>query len=126
MKKSLKIVIAALVTLIVTSCVTNNNSQNNADTEIAGPAFVLFYTENWVPWQQFAPIVDGLEAEYGEQVNFVRLNVEIPENERVQQSYGLRGHPSVAILDADGVMVQDVFGAETAVNLRTYLDQITP
>ncbi|KAA3661879.1 MAG: hypothetical protein DWQ04_15005 [Chloroflexi bacterium] len=70
--------------------------------------------------------MDGLEAEYGEQVNFVRLNVEIPENERVQQSYGLRGHPSVAILDADGVMVQDVFGAETAVNLRTYLDQITP
>jgi thioredoxin-like negative regulator of GroEL len=70
--------------------------------------------------------VDGLEAEYGEQINFVRLNVEIPENERIQQGYGLRGHPSVAILDADGVMVQGVFGAETAVNLRTYLDQIVP
>lgn len=68
--------------------------------------------------------MDGLEAEYGAQVKFVRLNVELPENERIQQSYGLRGHPAVAILDADGVMVQGVFGVETAVTLRTYLDQI--
>lgn len=68
--------------------------------------------------------MDGLEAEYGEQVNFVRLNVEIPANERIQQSYGLRGHPAVAILDADGAMVQGVFGAETAENLRLILDEI--
>jgi thioredoxin-like negative regulator of GroEL len=69
--------------------------------------------------------VDGLEAEYGEEVNFVRLNVELPDNERIQQSYGLRGHPSVAILDVNGEMVQGVFGAETAVNLRPFLDNIT-
>ena len=68
--------------------------------------------------------MDGLEAEYGEQVNFVRLNVELLENERIQQSYGLRGHPSVAILDADGEMVQGIFGVETTVTLRTYLDQL--
>ena len=68
--------------------------------------------------------MDGLEAEYGTQVNFKRLNVELPDNERIQQHYGLRGHPSIAILNAKGELVHGVFGVETAVNLRPFLDEL--
>ena len=44
----------------------------------------------------------GLENEFAEQINFVRLNVDQPDQARIQQSYGMRGHPSVVILDGDG------------------------
>lgn len=46
MKLLFKIVLAAFVTIIATSCAANNSSQGAAKTEITGPAFVLFYTDN--------------------------------------------------------------------------------
>ena len=73
---------------------------------------------------ELTPIVNGLEAEFGEQVNFVRLNVGTPDNELIQQQYGLRGHPAIAILDKEGKLVQSVFGVETEETLRTYLGQV--
>jgi len=69
--------------------------------------------------------VDGLESEFTGEINFYRLNVEIPANEQIQQSYGLRGHPSAVILSKDGVVVKRYFGAETAVILRPVLQEIT-
>lgn len=66
----------------------------------------------------------GLEAEYGDQINFVYLDAALPENEQVQQVYGLRGHPTVAVLDKDGRLVQTFFGSQTADQLRPTLQAI--
>lgn len=46
MKTLFTFVIAVLVMLLATSCAANDSSSQNADSEITGPAFVLFYTEN--------------------------------------------------------------------------------
>jgi len=59
-------------------------------------------------------------------INFYRLNVELPDNERIQQSYGLRGHPAAVILNEDGVVVERYFGVETAVTLRPILKATIP
>jgi thioredoxin-like negative regulator of GroEL len=68
--------------------------------------------------------VHGLEAEYGHQINFVYLDAALPENVQVQQAYGLRGHPTVAVLDKDGRLVQTFFGPQTADQLRPILQAI--
>ena len=62
--------------------------------------------------------MNGLEAEFGDKVNFVRLNAIEPDVLQLQQTYGLRGHPSVAILDGDGQVAARYFGPETAETLR--------
>ncbi|MEM7116223.1 MAG: hypothetical protein AAF614_27550 [Chloroflexota bacterium] len=68
--------------------------------------------------------MDGLEAEFAGQINFVRLNVDQPDQARIQQSYGMRGHPSVVILDSSGQPTERYFGAEEAEVLRPVLEAI--
>ena len=62
--------------------------------------------------------MDGLEAEFGADVTFERLNAAEAEVLQLQQTFGLRGHPSVAILDVNGEVVARYFGPETAEKLR--------
>jgi thioredoxin-like negative regulator of GroEL len=69
--------------------------------------------------------VHGLEAEYGDQINFVYLDANLPQNEQVQQGFGLRGHPTVALLDQNGRLAQTFFGPQTAEQLRSTLQEIS-
>lgn len=68
--------------------------------------------------------MDGLEADFGDEVDFVWLNAAEPEVVQLQQTYGLRGHPSVAILDDKGTVVAHYFGPETAETLREDLTAV--
>lgn len=68
--------------------------------------------------------MDGLETEFAGRVNFVRLNVDEPEQARIQQSYGMRGHPSIVVLDASGQPNHRYFGAEEAETLRFALSEV--
>jgi len=68
--------------------------------------------------------VNGLEDEFGKDIEFVRLNAIEPEALRLQQTYGLRGHPSVAILDSAGKVAKLYFGPETAELLREDLTAV--
>lgn len=70
--------------------------------------------------------MNGLETEFGKQIQFVRLDVGQPENARIQQTYGLRGHPSVAILDGNGQVAHLYFGPENADVLREALGKVVP
>jgi hypothetical protein len=68
--------------------------------------------------------VNGLEVEFGQEIEFVRLNAAEPEVIQLQQTYGLRGHPSVAILDATGEVASLFLGPETAETLRIKLSEL--
>ena len=68
--------------------------------------------------------MDGLEAEFGDEVAFERLNAAEPAVLQLQQTYGLRGHPSVAILDANGSVTARYFGPETAEKLSEDLTAV--
>jgi thioredoxin-like negative regulator of GroEL len=72
------------------------------------------------------PIVDGLEAEFAGKVTVVRLNAAEQGNSEIQAGYGVRGHPSVVILDEDGQVVNRYFGGETADTLREALNAVVP
>lgn len=68
--------------------------------------------------------MNGLEEEFGEDVAFLRLNAADPENVLLQQTYGLRGHPAVAILDDEGAVAARYFGGQTAETLRAHLTTV--
>ena len=70
------------------------------------------------------PIVDGLEEEFSGQVEVFRLDGEEPAEEQAAANLGLRGHPSFAILDADGQVSGRFFGAQPAGTLRSAMAAI--
>ena len=64
------------------------------------------------------PIVDGIEAEFTGQVAVIRLNAEGTEMAELMNSYGVRGHPSFVVLDANNEVMQRFIGPQTAEILR--------
>ena len=69
--------------------------------------------------------MNGLESEYANtQIEFVRLDANSQEGGTIQRGYGLRGHPSIAIVDASGEAVQKYVGAQSAEILRPAIDSV--
>ena len=64
------------------------------------------------------PIVDGLREEFNGRVSAIQLDVAQETNARLQVEYGLRGHPSFAVLDLEGHTTHRFFGPQTAMDLR--------
>ena len=48
------------------------------------------------------PIVDGLEADYQDQIDFIRLNAAGADGLATFRHYGLFGHPSYLMLNPAG------------------------
>ena len=69
--------------------------------------------------------MNGLEAEYGEKIQFYRLDANNPDNQPIQNELNLRGHPSVAILDQNGNVVQQFFGVQPAEAIIPHLEAVS-
>lgn len=70
--------------------------------------------------------MNGLAEEYEGQIAVMQLDANIEVNERIQQQFGVRGHPSAVIIDSQGQVIQRYFGVETAVTLRSALNEVIP
>jgi hypothetical protein len=70
------------------------------------------------------PIVDGLEAEYEEQVDFNFLNAGLGDGKRFFKFYGLPGHPSYILLSPDGEVLWRGFGPVSAEALESEIEKI--
>jgi len=55
-------------------------------------------------------MVHGLEREYGEQIEFVYLDIDDPNTEAAKQKYGYRVQPHFFLVDANGEVVQEWLG----------------
>ena len=48
------------------------------------------------------PVVDGLEADYPDQVEFRRINASTVRGAEIFNAYNLFGHPSYILMDPSG------------------------
>lgn len=69
------------------------------------------------------PIVDGLEAEYGDRIEFRKINAISEEGAVVYDFYGLRGHPAYLLLDPSGEVLWQGLGEQPKDNLVTPLEE---
>ena len=67
-------------------------------------------------------IVDGLETEYRESVEFKQINASTPEGLEIFNSYGLFGHPSYLILDDTGKVLWQSVGEQPAEDMKNALE----
>lgn len=72
------------------------------------------------------PIVNGLEEEFSGQLTLLQLNAAETENAQLMEDYGLRGHPSFAIVAEDGRLAQTFFGSQTEERLRRAILDVLP
>ncbi|MBP6469698.1 MAG: hypothetical protein KBE23_07320 [Chloroflexi bacterium] len=70
--------------------------------------------------------MNGIELEFSNQVTVVRLNAYEPENERIQEQLGVRGHPSSVVLAQDDVITERFLGPVSAEALREALIAVMP
>ena len=83
------------------------------------PVFVDFWAEWCGPCRAVSPIVEELSKEYGDKVNFVKLNVD--ENNEIAQKYNVFSIPTLAIFKGGEVISQKV-GAATKESFKTMID----
>ena len=66
-----------------------------------GKVTILDFNATWcMPCKKFAPTFDEAARKYGEDVDFV--SVDIDANVNTKQSFGINAVPTVVILDKDG------------------------
>lgn len=63
-----------------------------------------FWGENCLPCKKVAPIIDQLESEYYQTVDFKKINVELKENEDLLIKYKVRSIPTVIVLKEDKIV----------------------
>ncbi len=52
----------------------------------------------------------GLEAEYGEKIQFTYLDIDDPNTDNLQAALGFRVQPQMFLLDGDGNVLKQWFG----------------
>jgi thioredoxin 1 len=87
--------------------VTTDNLQTIV-TESTKPVFVDLYAEWCGPCKMISPIVDELAKEYGDKIEFVKLNVD--ENPVSAAAFGVRSIPTLLVFDK-GELVKRHSGA---------------
>lgn len=70
--------------------------------------------------------MNGLAMELGEWVDVIWLDATIRENEDLELSYGLRGHPAFAVLDESGVLTAAFVGPQSGETLRDAATAVLP
>jgi thioredoxin-like negative regulator of GroEL len=71
-----------------------------------------------------APIVDGLEQQFGKQVAVQRINAEVGAGPEIMKAYRIPGHPAVMVVDATGHETARFFGPQSAESLAAELENV--
>ena len=85
----------------------------------ANPVFVDFWAEWCGPCRSVSPVVEELSDEYGDKVNFVKVNVD--ENSELAQKYNVFSIPTLAIF-RNGEVISQKVGAATKESFKTMID----
>ncbi len=68
--------------------------------------------------------MNGIEKEFGDRLQVVRLNFNDRANSGVISALGVRGHPTIVLFDPDGEAGGAWFGAATAEDLRPLVEAL--
>lgn len=91
------------------------------DQQVTGPLTVVDF---WAPWcgpcKMMDPIMEKLEQTYGDQIKFVRFNVD--GNQDIAQRYHVMSVPSL-VLFRDGQAKEKVTGVYPEAKLAHYFER---
>jgi thiol-disulfide isomerase/thioredoxin len=71
-----------------------------------------------------APIVDGLEQEYGGQIAVQRVNADKGDGPAIMRKYQILGHPTLLIFDNQRQEVQRLLGPQPVHDIEILLQKV--
>lgn len=90
---------------------SNKSSQSKliaqAESKKGLPKVLDFYTTWCGPCKRLAPVLEELEKQYKDKVEFERYDAEAPANKALVEKYKIEAYPTVIFIDKSG-KVQDV------------------
>lgn len=87
------------------------------------PVVVDFYATWCPPCRMLAPVLDGLAAEYGDRVRFVKVNID--EEPQLAQAAQISSVPTLLVFQS-GQVVDRIAGAQPAASLRPRISRLLP
>ena len=84
------------------------------------PVFVDFWAEWCGPCRMVSPVVEELSEEYGEKVDFVKVNVD--QANEVASKYNVFSIPTLAIFNKGQIVAQQV-GAASKESYKNMIDK---
>jgi len=70
------------------------------------------------------PVVNGIEEQFGVRLQVVRLNFDDRRNGAAIKALGVRGHPTIVLIDRHGDVGRTWLGAATADDLRPLVEAL--
>lgn len=83
------------------------------------PVLVDFWAEWCAPCKMILPVLEQIEAEYGDRLTIAKINGD--ENPEVVTRYGVLGLPTLSLF-RDGEVVRQIVGARSRRSLLAELD----
>ena len=68
------------------------------------------------------PVVNGLEADYGDKINFIHLDIDDPATEAWKTAFNYRYQPQAILLGSDGKPITQWLGVHEPNELREIFD----
>src|SRR4030095_9386296 len=99
-------------------------SSDRGDGGPRKPTVLDFYASLFQPCKDPEPLIAKAKSEYGEQVNFVSVNVDDPNNEQIIDLYGVSPIPTVVFLSPNGEVVTYSIGFSGENSINTGLKKI--
>ena len=97
----------------------------SVDPEIAfknnKPTFLEFYAEWCEVCKEMAPKVSNLKEEYGNEINFVFLNVDNQKWDNYVRKFDVNGIPQVNLFDRNGNLTSTFIGKQEETTIRKYI-----
>ncbi len=88
------------------------------------PTLVEFYADWCSSCQAMATTVEALRDRYGDDINFVMLDIDDPARSAQVQTYGVTGVPHFVTLDANQVIADSTVGRVPAQVLSQTFDRL--
>ena len=72
-----------------------------------------------------APVVHGLEAKWGREINFLYLDIDDDRNDVFKRELGYRLQPHFFLLDAEGNIIQQWLGITPGAEFEVVFENLT-
>ena len=103
-------------TFFKSTLILRNLGNISMDPEIAftnkKPTFLEYYAEWCEVCKEMAPKIDEIKQQYGDDINFVFLNVDNPKWGKYIQEFNVNGIPQLDLFDSDANLVLTLVGVQ--------------